>query len=172
MKCEMCQESEATVSYTHIVENEKKTVNLCSSCSPQQKGQGATKGQTETGSPAKNVKAGLKQMPKAEGGVTAQCSGCGTTYDEFRKSGRFGCHLCYVAFEDHLERLMKRIHGAVVHQGKELIEQREAARPEEDLEGLQRDLAAAVADEAYEKAAALRDRILELEAEIGSAADE
>ncbi|MBT4496231.1 MAG: hypothetical protein HOC74_00830 [Gemmatimonadetes bacterium] len=174
MKCEMCHKSEATVAYTHIVENEKKTVNLCSSCTPQQKVQVAAKAQAEAGPPGmvKKVKAELKQMPKTEGTTIAQCSGCGTTYDEFRKSGRFGCHQCYEAFGDHLERLMKRIHGAVVHQGKGQIEQRELVQPEEELKGLRQDLAAAVTDEAYEKAATLRDRILELEAEIGSEADE
>ena len=60
---------------------------------------------------------------------------------------------------------MKRLHGAVSHCGKKLIERREPLDPQAELKSLQQELQDAVAAEAYEKAAELRDRIRELEGE-------
>ena len=85
------------------------------------------------------------------------------TYEEFQKVGRFGCQSCYSAFDRHLERLLKRIHGTARHQGKGPVEKREIGAPEEELARLRRELELAVADEAFEQAAELRDRIVALE---------
>jgi len=166
MKCEACHKREATVAYTHIAENEKKTVYLCGVCISQQKARADTKIQKTAEAPAmaKKVKAELKQLSK-EGEPAARCPECAMTYEEFRKLGRFGCHACYDAFGAQLEPLMKRIHGAVGHQGKGLVRREDRACPVEELKKLQRDLEAAVAAEAYEKAAELRDRIRTLAAE-------
>lgn len=163
MKCEMCHQHEATIAYTHVVESEKKTLHLCSACVSQQKARENPKQQAADGpAVAKKVKAELKQLD-GEGEADAQCTCCGMSYEEFKKAGRFGCHVCYEAFEDQLVRLMKRIHGTVGHQGKGLVERREPFDPGEELEKLREELQAAVAAEAYEKAAGLRDRIRELE---------
>lgn len=164
MKCEVCHQREATIAYTHVVENEKKTLQLCSACVSQQKARENAQKAPAAGGPAaaKKVKAELKQLG-GEGEANAQCARCGMTYEEFKKAGRFGCHACYEAFADQLERLMKRIHGTAGHQGKGLVERREPFHPEEELEKLRQELRTAVAAEAYEKAAGLRDRIRELE---------
>ena len=164
MKCEVCHQREATIAYTHVVESEKKTLHLCSACVSQQKArENAKEQQAAAGSAAtKKVKAELNQLG-GEGEADVECIRCGMTYEEFRKAGRFGCHTCYEAFDAQLERLMKRIHGTVGHQGKGLVERREPFHPEEELEKLRQELRDAVAAEAYEKAAGLRDRIRELE---------
>jgi protein arginine kinase activator len=166
MKCEVCHKREATVAYTHIVENEKKTVHLCGVCLSQQKVRAGTQSQKTAEAPVmvKKVKAELKQLPK-EGEAATQCPECGMTYEEFKKLGRFGCHACYEAFDAQLEQLMKRIHGTSSHHGKGLVKREERSCSEEELQKLQRDLEAAVAAEAYERAAELRDRIRALETE-------
>ena len=165
MKCEICHQREASVAYTHIVDNDKKTAFLCSACSPQQKSTAGKEASATADTPvmAKKMKAELKKPDQTEGAATTLCPHCGMSYEEFRKGGRFGCQACYEAFDGQLERLMKRIHGAVRHQGKGLVTQRRAIPSDEELKELRRDLESAVAAEEYEKAAELRDRIMELE---------
>lgn len=172
MKCEICHQREATVAYTHIVDNDKKTAFLCSVCTPQQKSAVGKEASATADTPVmvKKVKSELKDLDQEEGAATALCPHCGMSYEEFRKGGRFGCHACYEAFDGQLEQLMKRIHGAVLHQGKGLVEQRQTVSTDEELKELRRELDSAVAAEAYEKAAELRDRIMELE--IGLSDDE
>ena len=84
------------------------------------------------------------------------------TYDEFRKIGRFGCTACYRAFAQQLERLFLRIHGATSHGGKGLQDTDICVDTDNKLEELRQALQQAVADEAYEKAASLRDKIANL----------
>ena len=160
MICESCHKYEATIIYTHIVENKKKTVHLCSFCASKDEDT-PTKG----AGPAMSGKKVVVELnlAAAEEASSAQCAECGMTYEEFRKAGRFGCKGCYTAFEEQLERLLKRIHGSVRHQGKGRIEQRELLLPAEEIAQLRQDLETAVAEEAFERAAQLRDRIIQLE---------
>ena len=166
MICESCNKYEATVAYTHIVENKKTTVHLCNFC--------ASRGDEEESSaeqkpvPGAKVVIELTQVSNTEAeAVPAACSGCGMTYEEFRKAGRFGCQDCYAAFDGQLQRLMKRIHGSVQNEGKQLVQRQPLTPQVEDLEELRKALEAAVAEEAFERAAELRDRILQLESSGG-----
>jgi protein arginine kinase activator len=92
------------------------------------------------------------------------CEQCGTTYEEFRKTGLLGCPDCYDAFAPALTPLLERAHeGASRHVGKvpsragvdELRHQR--------LLQLRRELEEAVASEQYERAAKLRDQLNQAE---------
>lgn len=164
MNCELCGKNQATIVYTHVVENEKKTVHICGFCASKEKGGDAQETPAE-GLTAK-VKVALGGMQEGKEGKSATCPECGLTYNEFKKGGRFGCRACYTTFADRLERLLERIHGAARHCGKQLVTARADTRPEEELEHLREELQAAVADEAFENAVELRDRIEELEKEI------
>ena len=51
--------------------------------------------------------------------AAARCPMCGTTWAEFRESGRFGCARCYEQFAELLRPLLPRLHaGAYTHRGK------------------------------------------------------
>ena len=186
MKCETCAKGEATVAYTHIVDDTKKTLFLCEVCAeeknietsaPQkekeeEKVKGADK---DVPIFVKEVKEELTNLAGAEDAGSASCPACGMAYDEFKKAGRLGCADCYGAFAPQLERLLKRIHGADRHRGKGPIAARPASEPEplsaiesatpdsSQLEQLRAELAKAVSEEAFEEAAELRDRIRALE---------
>ncbi|MBE7491099.1 MAG: UvrB/UvrC motif-containing protein [Planctomycetes bacterium] len=96
------------------------------------------------------------------------CPECGMTLAEFKHKGRFGCARDYEVFAAHLDPLLERIHDVTPprHRGG-----RPAPAPGADervnasreLSGLREQLRAAVAEENYELAARLRDRINELE---------
>lgn len=159
MKCQVCGKREATVQYTHIADNEKKSVFMCSECMAAQESRHRGNSSSKTASSSKTkVETELKKLDE-QGSTGLQCASCGTTYEEFRKHGRFGCPECYRAFASELEKLMKRIHGRVSHKGKGLPAKQDRPTPGESLVALQHQLAEAVAAEAYEQAAELRDRI-------------
>ena len=164
MICESCRQREATVALTHIVEDGKNTLNLCAACAGTEGTKGAPKPP-----PAKKAEVELNQVAPTEGAPEATCDACGLTYQAFRKAGRFGCPSCYEALGPPLERLLKRIHGSLQHVGKGTVhDNKPAALPEEDLGRLRQELQAAVADDAFERAAEIRDRIIELEKQTGA----
>ena len=46
------------------------------------------------------------------------CPNCHLTFEEFTRQGRFGCGECYRAFRPRLESIMRKIHGASLHRGR------------------------------------------------------
>ncbi len=162
MKCDKCDKT-ATVHLIEIVEGQKIEKHLCEAHA------------AEEGVAVKVTNAPINELLEkfvlkhsgASGAETreAECETCGLTYGEFRKRGLLGCPACYEAFEPQLEALLKRAHeGAGRHLGKvpryagadEIRQQR--------LLQLRRQLDQAVASEAYETAARLRDEVRQLEA--------
>jgi protein arginine kinase activator len=95
-----------------------------------------------------------------------RCENCGLTFADFRRLGHLGCSECYSQFESLLEPLIKRIHSSDVHTGKTPV-RGGAAKLRYELEEARRQLREAIGTEAYEKAAELRDRIKELESQLG-----
>jgi protein arginine kinase activator len=167
MKCEACRQHEATVAYTHVAENAKKTMYLCASCAEAQSGAKPAGTVVEV-----VIESGAPPAAEATADTrtaAAICPACGLTYEEFRKLGRLGCHACYAAFGPQLEKLLRRVHGARRHVGKGPIAPGTAPVVEQELATLRQQLRAAVAAEAYEQAAQLRDRITQLERESGRA---
>jgi protein arginine kinase activator len=106
-----------------------------------------------------------KPSPQKEA-VAAKCPNCGLTYTDFRKIGRLGCGECYRAFNRYLIPLLKRIHGATQHIGKAPMKAGKPLKKKEkapDIATLKEKLQQAIATEAFEEAARLRDQIRELE---------
>ena len=99
--------------------------------------------------------------------VSARCPKCSTTWDRLRQDGRAGCGQCYVAFNDRLITVMEKMQRGAHHIGKSpraaLKRQRrlQQLRTKRDhrLEMLNQRLKEAVAQEKYEDAAQLRDKI-------------
>ena len=180
MKCETCAKREATVAYTHIVDDVKKTLFLCSVCAGDKAGDTSARPPSQAQDVPELVKETKLELSNIEGSEEVgdlTCSACGTGYEEFKKAGRLGCSQCYRAFAPQLERLLKRIHGASQHLGKgPIVAQPEGVEPltrdsqppsADQLNQLRDELAKAVSEEAFEEAAQLRDRIRELEDEQG-----
>ncbi|MEY2734480.1 MAG: hypothetical protein RL340_1539, partial [Gemmatimonadota bacterium] len=113
----------------------------------------------------------VQQQASQLPGDLPRCAYCGTSLQEFRASGRLGCAHCYAAFDQSLRELLRRVHGATRHAGWRPVpaEAATAGRPDgagdlaARLDALRGELARAVAAEAFESAAALRDQIRALE---------
>ncbi len=159
MLCSRCEKNEASVYYKQLVNNQVSETHVCLKCA-----QALESAELSTGSPIFDL---LSALGGASADIarrrTPRCAACGTAYSQFKKTGFLGCPECYRAFAEPLREVLKRIHGAVRHQGKipagadaELKSQRAA-----QLKG---ELDRAVREERYEQAAEIRNRMKELEA--------
>lgn len=161
MLCDSCQERDAVVHLTRIVDNAVTQLHLCEKCA-------AAKGVETTLTVPQHPLGDILQSVQQQAEVTAEdaavCSFCGATARDFRATGRLGCAHCYDAMERSLRELLRRLHGSSRHVGRryeppatDLV-----ARPD-TVHDLRDRLRRAVAAEQFELAAELRDRLRVLE---------
>lgn len=161
MVCSQCQERDALVHLTQIVDNAVTQVHLCERCAAERGIETSTSVPTHPlGEFLQAVQQQATQMP----GDAARCSYCGTSLRDFRASGRLGCARCYGAFEQSLKDLLRRVHGNASHVGRGYSAADEPALERDatisDLKGR---LVEAIRGEEFEVAATLRDQIRTLE---------
>ena len=92
-----------------------------------------------------------------------RCKGCGSSFEEIANTGKVGCAECYRTFYNRLIPSIQRIHGNTTHTGKIASSAGIEAKRENELEKAREELKKAIQEQAFEKAAELRDRIKELE---------
>ncbi|MBI5240564.1 MAG: hypothetical protein HY926_08835 [Elusimicrobia bacterium] len=115
MICTSCKKAEAVVFVKHILNNQVSQAALCSDC--------AAKAHVPL-NPIGPVAALLQLLgkpgaPRVRVPAAARCPSCGSTWTEFRETGRFGCARCYEHFAELLRPLLPRFHaGAYCHRGK------------------------------------------------------
>jgi protein arginine kinase activator len=161
MICNQCQERDAIVHLTQIVDNAVTQVHLCEKCAAER---GIETSATETPHPLTDFMAAAQAQVSQMPGDAARCSYCGTSLRDFRASGRLGCARCYGAFEQSLRDLLRRVHGSATHVGRRYVGADEPALERDaTLAELRGRLADAVRGEEFELAATLRDQIRTLE---------
>lgn len=165
MTCEICKEREATVHLTQVIEGQVKKLHLCETCAAKSGfdvngplsitdillGMGLQK-------PESQEPAGTPE-PVSASGMERTCPRCHMRRTDFKKGGRFGCADCYAAFADELPPLLKAMHRSERHVGKVPAGQSRRLQFTAELEELRAAQKKAIASEAYEEAAKLRDQI-------------
>ena len=164
MLCNVCNQAEATVHLTQIVDNKMHKVDLCEACS---KEKGATDPESFSIADLLLGLGASQEMEKATA-PEIKCPGCGYTQSDFKKSGRFGCAECYKTFSEGLEMLLKSMHKGTKHAGKAPLALQQTRDAAAKLKQLQKRLEKAVAEEDYEGAAALRDEIKQTREKLGN----
>ncbi len=177
VKCDQCN-NEATVHEVTVVNGKPAERHLCEACAREI---GLVASAPMPVSEILQKIAGGQVGVAVPGAEGAACPACGTTFSEFKQSGRLGCPECYKALEKQLAPILDRAHqGAVHHVGKApkrlmhetgqvgLAADREVALAAaearaEQIRRLRDDLERAVKGEAYERAAELRDRLQKLQ---------
>ncbi len=160
IQCSNCG-AEATVHLTQIINNKIIKVDLCEACA-QSKGVTDPEGFSLAELLHKTHGAGFAPDPQLK------CPDCGLSTGVFRKTGRLGCSSCFSVFADLLRPALEDMHMGTQHQGKVpecALNRRDANRR---LEALETALGAAIAEEAYEEAARLRDQIREMESALSA----
>jgi protein arginine kinase activator len=174
-----CGKHIATIHVTEIIDGEKTEIHLCEECAKQKKLLLPQQHMLDLS----DVLSGLIE---AAGGSDAEsldamvCPECGMTFAQFRAAGRFGCGNDYDVFRDGVDPLLERMHGTTQHRGKAPAAVSPAAKaPQAPAAGdgaarlsqLRARLEAAVAEEAYERAAELRDEIKALKKDMSDATE-
>ena len=161
MICSQCQERDAVVHLTQIVENAVAQVHLCEKCAAER---GIETNVSVPKNPLGDFLQAAQQQAQQLPGDAARCSYCGTSLRDFRASGRLGCARCYGAFEQSLKDLLRRVHGSATHVGRRYQGADEPALERgATLSELRGRLDDAVRSEEFELAATLRDQIRTLE---------
>lgn len=165
-----CGKKIATIHVTEIINGEKKEIHLCEDCAKEKKLPLASVPQVADFSEMLGkIIAAASEAEDDELNQTV-CPECGISFREFRASGRFGCPNDYEVFRKGVEPLLERIHGTSEHRGKRPARPA-AARRRDRLAELRSELEKAVAEEAYERAARIRDQLYALKKERDDAAD-
>lgn len=168
MLCQKCSQAEATVHLTSLTFGAASELHLCAKC--------AAEAGFATPSPIAPMLEMLQQALDAGklgaelGGGQRRCPHCGTTLDDFRRTGRLGCPRDYEVFSDVFSELVERAHGpGARHVGKIPPNASPAAKLAvlgARANHLRGRLKAAVLQEKYELAASLRDQLAGAEAEM------
>lgn len=164
MQCDYC-ENQATVHYTQIIEGASKKASLCEKCATEQ---GVTDPESflldkKTSSSKKpaflspNVPASQFNVSK-----TGECPQCGFTFDDLKKTGRLGCNECYQFFRKEIQINLGNMHKGVKHKGRIPEGMVENIQLRQKTDKLESDLAEAIKNENFEKAAKLRDELKNL----------
>lgn len=170
MQCSECKKRPATLHLTQYINGSKKEIHVCELCA-QKKGYMQ---QQEDPYSLHELLSGLFNFGPSQIELqssdffdqvqTVECSKCHSTFDDFKRIGKFGCAECYDSFQDKIDSIFRKVHsGNTRHHGKipkrkgqGLHKQREIAHYREKLQQL-------IASEQFEQAAIIRDKIKNLE---------
>lgn len=178
MLCDNCNQNEATIHYTEVINGVKNERHLCSECMREL--DYGVDGEFPFSKLIKNILAshfagvGAGNSPQ----LKIQCNKCGMTYDEFTHVGKFGCSECYSVFGPLIVDNIKKIQGSGLHTGKKYVSSLENSITQPSLREvkvsdkdmiirLDEKLKDALLIEDYEEAAKLRDEIKALKERVG-----
>jgi protein arginine kinase activator len=172
--CQECHLRPATLHFTKIINGEKTEFHLCEHCA-KEKGEFSFFGGSQ-GFSINNLLAGLFNVEPVFQKVDQnpfvqpdelQCDYCHMTFQQFVNTGKFGCSHCYKTFADHIDSILKRLHGGNnAHHGKIPKRKGGALHLKKKIAHLKQQLQSLVAKEEFEKAAQVRDEIRSLESQI------
>ena len=178
MLCDRCKKNEATFHVKEVVGKKMVALDLCKKCASAQGLSAPDKAvpldlatliYNLTAQALKSVQEESADVVTAAEDAAAEsllvCPECGCREADFKETGRLGCQTCYAVFNDAVRALLKGMHRGTHHVGKALVsgagEAQSSAEPlpVNRLAGMREELARAIATEAYERAAELRDQI-------------
>lgn len=167
MLCHECNEREATLHFTKIVNGKKTEIHLCDHCA-RDKGEyipgtnGFSIHQLLSG--LLNFEQPVPNSPSRTVQTEQQCEKCKMTYDQFARAGRFGCAECYETFSTKLDPMFRRVHsGNTSHIGKIPKRIGSGIKLNRQINQLKEELRQHISKEEFEEAANLRDQIRLLE---------
>ena len=168
MKCQKCNK-QATFHITELIGADRVEYHLCEQHANEylHKGEPIPEFPPQPdGNMAEALKSASSRLQETTNELAEfdfrTCPICGQSFQDFRKTGRLGCPNDFDFFAEHLEPLLKGIHGALEHTGRR--PNRLGTQPDRlQLIRLRRELDDAVSIEDYERAGTIRDRIRELE---------
>jgi len=172
MKCEICQEREATVHLTEVINDKVAKLHLCEICAKEKSEEMQSHfGLTDLLAGLMDINPSIAKDPE-RGNMSIKCPQCGMTYQDFQNTGKLGCGECYETFKDELSGLLRKIHGSDRHVGKMPFMGEKAVDEQETLQRLRNELDELIRSEEFEKAVIVRDRIKNIEEKLNRGGDD
>lgn len=160
MLCEKCGKNTATTQIRSIINGVVSEKHLCSKCA-------ASESYDEIGADK------FSQLLLSMFGDTVNihktvqvpcCHCCGSTISDIAQSGKCGCPECYTTFYEQLLPYLRKVHGRTQHTGKSPNRVMHSSNQNENsVEQLRAVLKQLIAEEKYEQAAVVRDKIKKIE---------
>lgn len=163
--CEICKVKKADIRYVSNNHGVLSEHYLCYECNRQREDEMRNEAFSIGASLFSAITGGL--FSSDNGARGAVCRRCGTTSDEFLRSGYVGCGECYKAFEPVMTQTIRRLQHDTSHKGKTPYGENSAVSFEATIENLRRQMNKAVETEDYERAEKLCAEINALKAKLG-----
>lgn len=164
MNCDRCNRKNATIHLTEIIKDSRSELHLCEECA---RAIGLNSKLSSFNVSVSDIVSYMDEPDDTSTGV-AMCDFCGTTFDDYKRTGLLGCPRCYEKMETQLRPFLAHFHATPVHVGRrpsrsvddDVRSEAPPSVPEHiPLGKLRRMLDQAVEEERYEDAARLRDLI-------------
>ncbi len=170
MKCDRCNQRDASIHIVKMSSQGQEQLNLCPVCAREyQKEMGGT---PAVGINSSHLIHEILNHPEKFGlkipfGTVAGpvCPECGTTLKDIREKGLAGCPRCYQVFAPLLEQIIANVQKADHHSGRVPEKMREKLETDREIARLREEIGRLVEEERYEEAAAVRDQIRGMEHE-------
>ena len=149
-QCSHCDKP-ATIHLTQIIDDEVHKIDMCEDCAH-------SKGLTDVdGFSFPEIEKKEEEEIKVKKDQL-YCEMCGTTFEDYKKTGRLGSGDCYEVFKEQLDPLLEKMHRSIRHVGKF-----PKNVGEKSISFLKNRLKEFIELEDYEEAANIRDKIKSLE---------
>jgi len=166
MLCQNCGKNEATFHYQYNINGSVTERHLCAQCAHESGEESFFfKPSDYMGSMLSDFFGGIPSLPSRHSAV--KCPLCGATERDIAATGKAGCAQCYSVFDSLLTPYVRRIHGSAPHAGKIPSAEGKELKAKRELEELKVELKKAVDEQEFERAAQLRDKIRDMEKEVG-----
>jgi len=158
--CDRCKKNPASLHLTEIRKGKREEFHLCDECARKLK---VPQKSQVTVNDLLDALMDKNTAQSSETEEKVKCPHCGTTFADFKRSGRFGCANDYKVFGERLGPILEKIHGSSKYIGKVPASQDPEPVFIRELLTLRQKLKEVVRAEEYEEAARIRDKIAELE---------
>ncbi|WBW49474.1 UvrB/UvrC motif-containing protein [Peptoniphilus equinus] len=166
MLCDNCHDNEAIISYTKMTGDHVEAIHLCGRCAEEK-----MKAEFPFAGGSAQVESFLRELfklsGKSAGDFDKTCTHCGATFSDLEHNA-LGCEHCYDTFEKELTSMLESEKYSSHHMGKVPASAGEDLVRQRDIRELERQLREAVATEAYEEAAVIRDQLKAKKADYGT----
>ncbi len=175
MKCDFCNNNEATIYLIKIQGKMVERINICDECTKKFSFLSYKNFYDDLAEILyKFFDTGGKtisnRVKKIWGNLNyrrnLKCSNCGIDLKTIKKTGLVGCSNCYREFRDVLLPLIKNVQGSLENKGKIPVNTSSKIRVEKSIRSLKNKLQNEIIIENFEEAAKIRDKIKKLEKDI------
>ncbi|MGL4847651.1 MAG: UvrB/UvrC motif-containing protein [Clostridium sp.] len=168
MICEKCNKREAILNLSKIIDGESTSLWLCERCAKEYGKElfNDVYDEREEYASFNNVLSILfDEADRNDKKLEVECSNCRTALKEIKKGKLIGCEKCYNIFKKDIDKIVEKNNLYNEHKGVIPSKLGDEINIKRKINKLEKEMDIAVAIEAYEKAAEIRDEIRRLKGE-------